>query len=177
MNLFFATIIFVILILIQQVHLQENSKRCRRRGDMAMGDGGGGGGGGSGLPDSCMTNSSGYMCCESGLEEVVNMAMDELKAEKEAQGEKFSSCNMQAMANKVGQMAERRFNTTFETVVGVSNFASNTRFFGNLMCKVSSGNKVILTYGTAKPPPPPAEEAEPQPERFKKVFHTFNWRL
>uniref|UniRef100_A0A914P3R8 Ground-like domain-containing protein n=1 Tax=Panagrolaimus davidi TaxID=227884 RepID=A0A914P3R8_9BILA len=169
--------LFLIFIIVQKT----NSRRCSRADD---GNGGGDGGGGGPpkypLPE-CKTNGSGFMCCNDGVEDVVKDAIDDLKKQKAKQGEKFSNCNLQMMANKIQEMAEKKFNTTFETMVGISNFASKTRFFGNMVCKVKRGNRYVLAFATPKNTDATGDDEddddEPRPANFKRLHHTFTWRV
>uniref|UniRef100_A0AC34FSC2 HTH araC/xylS-type domain-containing protein n=1 Tax=Panagrolaimus sp. ES5 TaxID=591445 RepID=A0AC34FSC2_9BILA len=120
--------------------------------------------------------------------------MDELKAERAAKGLKLNEFNLQAMANKVGNKAEDRFNATFETIIGISNFASKTRFNGDLLCKVKAGKRFVLSYATAKKnkgsgwtaaraaaaaAAAAAAKDDPipmGPDEFDGNFHTITWR-
>uniref|UniRef100_A0A914XXY8 Uncharacterized protein n=1 Tax=Panagrolaimus superbus TaxID=310955 RepID=A0A914XXY8_9BILA len=151
------TVVFLACIFVQKANL----RRCSRADD---GEGGGNGGSGGDGPSKyplpeCHTNGSGFMCCNDGVEDVVKDAMDELKAQKARQGEKFSNCNIQQMANKI-----------------------QTRFFSNFVCKVKSGNRYVLAYATPKNTDATGddeddEENEPRPANFKRLHHTFTWRV
>uniref|UniRef100_A0AC35GB73 Ground-like domain-containing protein n=1 Tax=Panagrolaimus sp. PS1159 TaxID=55785 RepID=A0AC35GB73_9BILA len=72
-------------------------------------------------------------------------------------------------------MAEMKFNQTFETLVGISNFASKTRFHGNFLCKVKAEGKIILSYGTPKKSNP--LESIPLPVPFRRRHYTFTYRV
>jgi hypothetical protein len=89
------------------------------------------------LPE-CYTNKSGFMCCSKGLEEVINDAYDQLKNSRDG---KWSSCNIQQIANKVQDLAQKRFNTTFEAMAGVSDYASKSHFYHNYICKVERDSR------------------------------------
>uniref|UniRef100_A0A914Q0F0 Uncharacterized protein n=1 Tax=Panagrolaimus davidi TaxID=227884 RepID=A0A914Q0F0_9BILA len=83
-------------------------------------------------------------------------------------------------------LSEDKFNATFETVVGISNFASKTRFNGDLLCKVKAGKRFVLSYATAKKHKgtgwsaraAAAAKDDPLigPEEFDGNFHTVTWR-
>uniref|UniRef100_A0A0K0D2A6 Beta-lactamase domain-containing protein n=1 Tax=Angiostrongylus cantonensis TaxID=6313 RepID=A0A0K0D2A6_ANGCA len=44
-----------------------------------------------------------------------------------------------------------RFNTTFETVVGIDDFAIRAHFVGDLLCKIHEGGRFIASYATTMP--------------------------
>lgn len=49
--------------------------------------------------------------------------------------------------------AERQFQTSFEVVVAVGDFASKAHFKNNLICKTLVNAKFVLIYATAEPYP------------------------
>uniref|UniRef100_A0A914Z7N4 Ground-like domain-containing protein n=1 Tax=Panagrolaimus superbus TaxID=310955 RepID=A0A914Z7N4_9BILA len=89
------------------------------------------------LPE-CYTNKHGFMCCSKELEDTINEAYDGLKNSKEG---KWSACNIQQIANRVQDLAEKRFNTTFEALAGISDYASKSNFYHNYICKVERDNR------------------------------------
>ncbi|VDL63515.1 unnamed protein product [Nippostrongylus brasiliensis] len=48
------------------------------------------------------------------------------------------------------------FNTTFETIVGIDDFAIRAHFAGDLMCKIQEGGRFITAYATSMPRPDPS---------------------
>uniref|UniRef100_A0AC34GVK8 Ground-like domain-containing protein n=1 Tax=Panagrolaimus sp. ES5 TaxID=591445 RepID=A0AC34GVK8_9BILA len=135
------------------------------------------------LPE-CYTNKNGFMCCSKGLEDTINEAYDELKNSKEG---KWSSCNIQQIANRVQQLAEKRFNTTFEAMAGISDYASKSNFYHNYICKVERDNRYILAYASPRTTRLPGDDFlhgsgqegdnGPQPAPYKAHHHTFTWRV
>uniref|UniRef100_A0AC35FJJ2 Ground-like domain-containing protein n=1 Tax=Panagrolaimus sp. PS1159 TaxID=55785 RepID=A0AC35FJJ2_9BILA len=138
------------------------------------------------LPE-CYTNKSGFMCCSKGLEEVINDAYDQLKNSRDG---KWSSCNIQQIANKVQDLAQKRFNTTFEAMAGVSDYASKSHFYHNYICKVERDSRYILAYASPRKDRLPGDDflhgngqegdnGQPQPAPYKAHHHhrTFTWRM
>uniref|UniRef100_A0A183BMS0 Ground-like domain-containing protein n=1 Tax=Globodera pallida TaxID=36090 RepID=A0A183BMS0_GLOPA len=98
------------------------------------------------LPE-CYTDDSNLMCCNPELENTMKMAFDELVSAEDG----FQRCNVQQIANKVQSLSEDRFNTSFEVVSGIGDFASRSHFFHNLICKIKQNGRFILAYATARP--------------------------
>lgn len=69
----------------------------------------------------------------------------------------WTSCNIQQIANRVQKNAEEAYNTTFEIVVGVGDYASKSHFYSDLICKIEVDGKFVLAYAT---PRPDAEDAD-----------------
>uniref|UniRef100_A0A915N7P7 Ground-like domain-containing protein n=1 Tax=Meloidogyne javanica TaxID=6303 RepID=A0A915N7P7_MELJA len=66
------------------------------------------------------------MCCNSKLEDVMRDAYKELLQEK---GEDiFHRSNLQKITNRVQALTEAKFNTTFEVITAISDFASKKEF-------------------------------------------------
>ena len=82
------------------------------------------------LPE-CFHNPTGYVCCNKHLNDLIVDTYTELEARP-----KFHTCNINAIASKLQVQAEKRFNTTFETLVSYDDFAQKIHFNGNLACKV-----------------------------------------
>uniref|UniRef100_A0A915N229 Ground-like domain-containing protein n=1 Tax=Meloidogyne javanica TaxID=6303 RepID=A0A915N229_MELJA len=73
------------------------------------------------LPE-CYTNDDKMMCCNSKLEDTMRDAYKELLQEK---GEDiFHRSNLQKITNRVQALTEAKFNTTFEVITAISDFAS-----------------------------------------------------
>ncbi|KAI6198562.1 Ground-like domain-containing protein [Aphelenchoides besseyi] len=94
---------------------------------------------------SCYTNNYGFMCCNQELEDSVVRSFNELRDSRPD----WSSCNLQQITNKVQQNAEREYNTTFEVIAGVGDYASRSHFWSNLICKLELDGRFILVYATA----------------------------
>ncbi|KAI6178886.1 Ground-like domain-containing protein [Aphelenchoides besseyi] len=84
---------------------------------------------------SCYTNN-----CNNEVEDGMVRSFNELKESRAD----WSSCNLQQISNRVQQNLEREYNTSFEVIVGVGDYASR-----NLICKVELDGKFILSYATA----------------------------
>uniref|UniRef100_A0A914I5M8 Ground-like domain-containing protein n=1 Tax=Globodera rostochiensis TaxID=31243 RepID=A0A914I5M8_GLORO len=98
------------------------------------------------LPE-CYTDDSNLMCCNPELENTMKMAFNELVSAEDD----FQRCNVQQIANKVQALSEDRFNTSFEVISGIGDFASRSHFFHNLICKIKQSDRFILAYATARP--------------------------
>ncbi|KAL3107203.1 hypothetical protein niasHT_011922 [Heterodera trifolii] len=98
------------------------------------------------LPE-CYTDDSNLMCCNSELEKTMKMAFNELTNSED----NFHRCNVQQIANKVQLMSEDRFNTTFEVITGIGDYASRSHFFHNYICKIEKDDRFILAYASARP--------------------------
>ncbi|CAD6186599.1 unnamed protein product [Caenorhabditis auriculariae] len=96
----------------------------------------------------CYTNPSGYLCCNVTLEKTMEEAFNEAKADG------ISLCNVQKMASAVQEAAEKKFNTSFESVAAHKDFVAKINFAGDLNCKIEVDGKFILAYAT------PIEEKE-----------------
>lgn len=99
------------------------------------------------LPE-CYTDDSNLMCCNSSLENAMKEAFQSLLGEY---GQDFHRCNLQKIANRVQMTAEQQFNTPFEIVVGIRDFASRSHFWQNLICKIERDGRFILAYATPEP--------------------------
>ncbi|PAV86318.1 hypothetical protein WR25_14640 [Diploscapter pachys] len=92
---------------------------------------------------SCYTDSSGFLCCNPKLEQVMKQAIDDLAAKPD-----WNSCNVQKIANKLQERCEGAFNTQFEAVVGLGDFASKSNFYSDYICKIERHGRYLLAYGT-----------------------------
>ncbi|PIO69112.1 ground-like domain protein [Teladorsagia circumcincta] len=94
----------------------------------------------------CYMNIDGFMCCNRFLESLMRKSFRKLQI-----GEHFHECSVQKIANKIQSDSEHVFNTTFETVVGIDDFAIRAHFAGDLMCKIQEGGRFITNYATMMP--------------------------
>ncbi|KAH7722801.1 Protein GRD-15 [Aphelenchoides avenae] len=72
-----------------------------------------------------------FMCCNNGLEDLMRTTYDQLRGQPE-----FLNCNVHRISNEVQTRAEAQYNTTFEVIVGIGDYASKSHFFHNLICKI-----------------------------------------
>ncbi|VDL65290.1 unnamed protein product [Nippostrongylus brasiliensis] len=91
----------------------------------------------------CYTNDSGFMCCNQKLEQIMKDTFAELVAD-----EKWNTCNVQRIANKLQNRTQCAFNTDFEVLAGVGDFASKTHFYSDLICKIEAAGRFMLAYAT-----------------------------
>ncbi|KAK6734106.1 hypothetical protein RB195_017714 [Necator americanus] len=91
----------------------------------------------------CYTNESGFMCCNSKLEQVMRDTYDELSSDP-----KWQSCNVQKIANTLQNKTQTVFNMDFEALVGLGDFASKSHFYSDLICKVEVDGRFLLSYAT-----------------------------
>ncbi|KAK6054391.1 ground-like domain protein [Cooperia oncophora] len=94
----------------------------------------------------CYMNIDGFMCCNRFLESLMRKSYRKLRM-----GQRFNECSVQRIANRIQSDSERVFNTTFETVVGIDDFAIRAHFAGDLMCKIQEGGRFITNYATMMP--------------------------
>ncbi|VDM56401.1 unnamed protein product, partial [Angiostrongylus costaricensis] len=84
-----------------------------------------------------------FMCCNSRLEQVMKQVFDELTSDG-----KWNRCNVQKLANNLQNRTESVFNTKFEVLVGLGDFASKSHFQGDLICKIEIQDRFVLSYAT-----------------------------
>ncbi|XGW25461.1 hypothetical protein V3C99_006683, partial [Haemonchus contortus] len=94
----------------------------------------------------CYMNVDGFMCCNRFLESLMRKSYRKLRS-----GHHFHDCSVQKIANRIQSDSELVFNTTFETVVGIDDFAIRAHFAGDLMCKIQEGGRFITNYATTMP--------------------------
>uniref|UniRef100_A0A915EHQ3 Ground-like domain-containing protein n=1 Tax=Ditylenchus dipsaci TaxID=166011 RepID=A0A915EHQ3_9BILA len=87
------------------------------------------------------------MCCNNQLEQLIKDTYNNLVGSSY----NFNRCNVQKMANSIQKAAEERFNTTFEVLAGVGDYASKSHFFQNYICKVELEGRYLLAYASPKP--------------------------
>ncbi|KAK6016881.1 ground-like domain protein [Ostertagia ostertagi] len=107
----------------------------------------------------CYTNDSGFMCCNRELERVMRDVLEELTADKG-----WQTCNVQKIANTLQNRTQSIFNTDFEALAGLGDFASKTHFTMISYARLSSRADSCCCYATPNryhPPPgyitPPTE--------------------
>ncbi|KAI1731194.1 ground-like domain-containing protein [Ditylenchus destructor] len=99
----------------------------------------------------CYRDSDGYMCCNMGVEADIRSAFDGFTAERiKRAGEDATLYKLDQISAAIQRSLEERYCTTFEVVVGNSDFASKSHFYENFLCKVRHNGRVILAYGTPK---------------------------
>lgn len=91
----------------------------------------------------CYTNDSGFMCCNPKLERVMKDVFDELTADG-----KWQTCNIQKIANALQNRTQSTFDTDFEALAGLGDFASKTHFYSDLICKIEVQGRFMLSYAT-----------------------------
>ncbi|RCN51190.1 ground-like domain protein [Ancylostoma caninum] len=89
---------------------------------------------------------SGFMCCNRYLESLMRRSFRKLR-----RAHRFHECSVQKIANRIQTDCENVFNTTFEVVVGIDDFAIRAHFAGDLMCKIQEGGRFLTAYATVMP--------------------------
>ncbi|TKR81656.1 hypothetical protein L596_015493 [Steinernema carpocapsae] len=93
----------------------------------------------------CFHNPTGYVCCNVHLNDLIVDTYTELESRP-----KFHSCNINLIARELQNASEKRFNTTFESIVSYDDFAQKVHFHNDFVCKVELGGRYMLAYATAK---------------------------
>ncbi|VDO98163.1 unnamed protein product [Heligmosomoides polygyrus] len=88
-------------------------------------------------------NQTGFMCCNPKLERVMKDVFDELTADG-----KWQTCNIQKIANALQNRTQSTFDTDFEALAGLGDFASKTHFYSDLICKIEVQGRFMLSYAT-----------------------------
>uniref|UniRef100_A0AC35TNW7 Ground-like domain-containing protein n=1 Tax=Rhabditophanes sp. KR3021 TaxID=114890 RepID=A0AC35TNW7_9BILA len=91
----------------------------------------------------CFYNPTGYVCCNSELNDLMIDTYTTLTRNK-----KFHICNINKIAGTLQSAAEKRFNKKFEAIVGLEDFAQKATFGDDLICKIELGGKFMITYAT-----------------------------
>ncbi|EPB77773.1 ground-like domain protein [Ancylostoma ceylanicum] len=94
----------------------------------------------------CYMNIDGFMCCNRYLESLMRRSFRKLR-----RAHRFHECSVQKIANRIQTDCENVFNTTFEVVVGIDDFAIRAHFAGDLMCKIQEGGRFLTAYATVMP--------------------------
>ncbi|KAH7715865.1 GRD-6 protein [Aphelenchoides avenae] len=95
------------------------------------------------LPE-CYRTATGHMCCNRLLEELIYASASEMIRAN------TNKCNIHQFSLVLANRAEREFQTSFEVIVGVGDFAAKAHFKDNLICKTIVNNKFVLIYATAE---------------------------
>ncbi|KAI6175461.1 Ground-like domain-containing protein [Aphelenchoides bicaudatus] len=95
---------------------------------------------------SCYTGSSGFMCCNAQLEQVMLRSFDELKNSRPD----WSSANINQITTQVQRNAEHEFGIQFEVIAGVGDYASKSHFYSDKICKIYWQCRYILAYATPR---------------------------
>ncbi|MFH4978774.1 hypothetical protein AB6A40_005483, partial [Gnathostoma spinigerum] len=90
----------------------------------------------------CFISERGFLCCNETLMRIME------EAQLFVISRNFSQCNLHIMAQTVQKRAEEKFGLPFEVIAASSDFASLSRFRGNLVCKDRIGKQYILAYAT-----------------------------
>ncbi|KAK0413321.1 hypothetical protein QR680_006734 [Steinernema hermaphroditum] len=91
----------------------------------------------------CFHNPTGYVCCNFKLNSIMESTYKELR-----KNPKFNSCNVGVIATAVQKTAEKEFNTPFESIAALEDFAQKVHFSGDMVCKIEIDGKYILAYAT-----------------------------
>ncbi|CAJ0603801.1 unnamed protein product [Cylicocyclus nassatus] len=94
----------------------------------------------------CYMNVDGFLCCNRYLESLMRRSFRKLR-----RAHRFHECSVQKIANRIQKDCENVFNTTFEVVVGIDDFAIRAHFAGDLMCKIQEGGRFVSSYATVMP--------------------------
>ncbi|VDK45402.1 unnamed protein product [Anisakis simplex] len=64
---------------------------------------------------------------------------------------------------------QRAFNSSFEAVTGISDFASKIHFFKDYVCKVEVDGRYMLAYGTPGQATPPSPRIVSRPPSAPQI--------
>ncbi|KIH54569.1 ground-like domain protein, partial [Ancylostoma duodenale] len=116
---------------------------------------------GPAIPPNCpaeLDALDGAVCCDGTLQYEMTRAVDEaIMSQPEGQR------NNDALARTISRNIQRRFGTTFETVVSHSDFTWQTHLYNENTCKIDTRGYHLLTVESSKAPPPPSDFFEPAP--------------
>lgn len=110
---------------------------------------------GSAKPFNCpadLSGLSGMACCDGGLQFEANKVIDQAKQEPD-----FDKHNTRNLAKLMTRAVQKRFGTTFESVVAEADFSWGTNKFNGRTCKIDSQGYNALTYQSSSKPPPPSD--------------------
>uniref|UniRef100_A0AC35F1T7 Ground-like domain-containing protein n=1 Tax=Panagrolaimus sp. PS1159 TaxID=55785 RepID=A0AC35F1T7_9BILA len=93
--------------------------------------------------DACYVNDSGFKCCNTDLEKTMHGAYGALKASPT-----FNECNIGLMTKVVQRAAQKRFSMSFEVVVSLKSFGSNSAYEGNFTCRFERDGKHFMSYAS-----------------------------
>uniref|UniRef100_A0AC34FZ94 Ground-like domain-containing protein n=1 Tax=Panagrolaimus sp. ES5 TaxID=591445 RepID=A0AC34FZ94_9BILA len=93
--------------------------------------------------DACYVNDSGFKCCNTDLENTMHGAYTALK-----RSPTFNECNIGLMTKVVQKAAQKRFRQSFEVVVSLKSFGSNSAYDGNFTCRFERDGKHFMSYAS-----------------------------
>uniref|UniRef100_A0A914PVC0 Ground-like domain-containing protein n=1 Tax=Panagrolaimus davidi TaxID=227884 RepID=A0A914PVC0_9BILA len=93
--------------------------------------------------DACYVNDSGFKCCNTDLEKTMHGAYGALKA-----SQTFNECNIGLMTKVLQRAAQKRFSMSFEVVVSLKSFGSNSAYEGNFTCRFERDGKHFMSYAS-----------------------------
>ncbi|CAB3399949.1 unnamed protein product [Caenorhabditis bovis] len=107
---------------------------------------------GSAKPFHCpaeLSGLDGIACCDGGLQYEANKVIDQAK-----QAPDFDKHNTRNLAKLMTRSIQKRFGTTFESVVAEADFTWGTNKFNQRSCKIDSNGYSALSYQSSSKPPP-----------------------
>ncbi|CAO4384036.1 unnamed protein product [Caenorhabditis nigoni] len=110
---------------------------------------------GSAKPFNCpagLSGLSGMACCDGGLQFEANKVIDQAK-----QAPDFDKHNTRNLAKLMTRAVQKRFGTTFESIVAEADFSWGTNKFNGRTCKIDNDGYTALTYQSSSKPPPPSD--------------------
>uniref|UniRef100_A0A8R1HZB1 HintN domain-containing protein n=2 Tax=Caenorhabditis japonica TaxID=281687 RepID=A0A8R1HZB1_CAEJA len=110
---------------------------------------------GSAKPFNCpadLTGLAGMACCDGGLQYEANKVIDQAKQEID-----FDKHDTRKLAKLMTRAVQKRFGTTFESIVAQADFSWGTNKFNARTCKIDSDGYTALTYQSSSKPPPPSD--------------------
>uniref|UniRef100_A0A1I7T5R0 HintN domain-containing protein n=1 Tax=Caenorhabditis tropicalis TaxID=1561998 RepID=A0A1I7T5R0_9PELO len=110
---------------------------------------------GSAKPFNCpadLSGLAGMACCDGGLQFEANKVIDQAK-----QAPDFDKHNTRNLAKLMTRAVQKRFGTTFESIVAEADFSWGTNKFNGRTCKIDNDGYTALTYQSSSKPPPPSD--------------------
>lgn len=110
---------------------------------------------GSAKPFNCpadLSGLAGMACCDGGLQFEANKVIDQAK-----QAPDFDKHNTRNLAKLMTRAVQKRFGTTFESIVAEADFSWGTNKFNGRTCKIDNDGYTALTYQSSSKPPPPTD--------------------
>ncbi|PAV74662.1 hypothetical protein WR25_21510 [Diploscapter pachys] len=95
---------------------------------------------------------NGQACCNPELQYEIFSTMDE---QKQLPG--FNKHDTQKMATMLLRRVQRKFNTTFESIVSPAEFVWGTQRYNERVCKIDAGLFSALTFQSSPLPPPSSD--------------------
>ncbi|CAI5455487.1 unnamed protein product [Caenorhabditis angaria] len=110
---------------------------------------------GSAKPFNCpagLGGLSGLACCDGGLQFEANKVIDQAK-----QSPNFDKHNTRDLAKLMTRAVQKRFGTTFESVIAEADFSWGTNKFNQNTCKIDNNGYSALTYQSSTKSPPASD--------------------